>query len=465
MRAWALRELRSSAGRYASSIAVVAVVSAFAVLLIEAISVAVVVSKRAGMDQGSGAVALGSVGAVFLGVAVVVAVIVVGNTFAAVYAGRIRDIATLRLLGATAKQVRRTALLDGTAVGITGAVVGIAVGIALGFAGLALAAAAAATTLDFEWNAQLLLVPLIGGTVATVLAARTGVRDVALVSPAEAARSLPAGRREPEAVTRRRVVTGTVLIVIGAALLALGAAAGYVTPAGVLVAFVGGVVSIAGVITAAPVILPPVVVLLARVLPATASTRLAAANLRLESVRTARTVLAVTIGVTVLTMFQVAGLMMIRAFRSFAGGAASTAQGEQAVGGLLTVVDVLTSFSVIVAAIGLASTLAISVLHRRRELGVLRAVGFTGGQARRMLLTEGVLVASAGAVVGLLLGIVYGWVGAVSVFGRHVAGPPEISPVFMAAVAVCAITFGAIASVAPGRRASRVPPAVALLDV
>ena len=111
MTAWAMRELRRSAGRYAASVAVVAVVTAFAVLLITAIGAFTGAARAQGADVGTTKVMLAVVGGVFLGIAVVVAVIVVSNTFSTIAAGRIKDIAVLRLIGATGKQVRRTALV------------------------------------------------------------------------------------------------------------------------------------------------------------------------------------------------------------------------------------------------------------------------------------------------------------------------------------------------------------------
>src|SRR3954453_3673171 len=103
MRTWAVRRLKESAGQYAASAAVVAVVAAFAVLLLEAIDVlhrAVAVAKADGGATAGGAtaVALGSFGAVFLGIAVLTAAVVVTNPFPTVYAGRLREIALLRLV-------------------------------------------------------------------------------------------------------------------------------------------------------------------------------------------------------------------------------------------------------------------------------------------------------------------------------------------------------------------------------
>ncbi|WP_263731158.1 FtsX-like permease family protein [Cellulomonas sp. SG140] len=465
MTAWALRELRRSAGRYAASVAVVAVVTAFAVLLITAIDAFTDAARAQGADVGATKVMLAVVGAVFLGIAVVVAVIVVSNTFSTIAAGRIKDIAVLRLIGATGKQVRRTALVDGSAVGAVGALVGIGSGLGIGAIGVELMRSWAHLTVSFPWSVQLVVVPFAGAVVATVLAAIVGVREVSGVSPSEAARSLPDGRRVSTTVRRRRIAAGLVLGGLGVLFLVGGVLIGYATPLGLLVAFFGGLFSSVGVVLSAPVILPPLVSVLGRLVPRAASPRLAAANLRHDSIRTSRTVLAVMIGVTVLTMFQVAGQMAVTSFRNYAGPAQNLAEVQSAIRGMLIAVDALTSFSVVVAVIGLASTLAISVLQRRRELGTLRAVGFTGGQARSMLLTESLLVAGTGAVGGLVLGSVYGWVGAVSVYGKHASRTLELPWLFVLAVAAGALLLGVVASLAPGRRASRVPPAVALMDI
>ena len=466
MTAWALRELRRSGGRYAASVAVVAVVTTFAVLLITAIGAFTGAARAQGADVGTAKAVLEVVGGVFLGIAVTVAVIVVSNTFSTIAAGRIKDIAVLRLIGATGKQVRRTALVDGTAVGVVGAVTGIGAGLGLGAIGVELMRSWAHLTVSFPWSVQLVVVPFGGALVATVLAAIVGVREVSGVSPSEAARSLPEGRPVSNAVRRRRIAAGVVLGGLGLALLVCGVLVGYaMPPLGLMIAFFGGLLTSIGVVLAAPVILPPLVSLVARLAPRAAAPRLAAANLRHDAVRTSRTVLAVMIGVTVLTMFQVAGNMAVMSFRSYTRPVQDMEQVQQAIRGMLVAVDVLTSFSVVVAAIGLASTLAISVLQRRRELGTLRAVGFTGSQARSMLLTESLLVAGTGAVGGVVLGSLFGWVGAVSAYGKYADRTLQLPWLFVLAVGAGALLLGVVASLAPGRRASRVPPAVALMDI
>jgi len=72
------------------------------------------------------------------------------------------------------------------------------------------------------------------------------------------------------------------------------------------------------------------------------------------------------------------------------------------------VVYVLLALSVLIAVIGIINTLALSVLERTRELGLLRAVGMQRKQVRRMVRTESVVVSVLGGVVGLIVGVALG---------------------------------------------------------
>ena len=74
---------------------------------------------------------------------------------------------------------------------------------------------------------------------------------------------------------------------------------------------------------------------------------------------------------------------------------------------LLGLVYALLSLSVIVALLGIVNTLALAVHERTRELGLLRAVGMSKRQVRRMVRAESVITALIGAVLGLVLGIVF----------------------------------------------------------
>jgi putative ABC transport system permease protein len=121
---------------------------------------------------------------------------------------------------------------------------------------------------------------------------------------------------------------------------------------------------------------------------------------------------------------------------------------------LLGLVFGLLALSVIVALLGIVNTLALAVHERTRELGLLRAVGMSKRQVRRMVRAESVITALIGAVLGLVLGIV---------FAVIVSRPLEADGfvltfpvVTLIAVTILAAIAGVIAAIPPARRASKV---------
>jgi putative ABC transport system permease protein len=135
---------------------------------------------------------------------------------------------------------------------------------------------------------------------------------------------------------------------------------------------------------------------------------------------------------------------------------------------LVTVVvfSILTGFSALIAAIGMVNNLSLSVLQRTRELGLLRALGFTAAQVRRMILAESAQLTLAATLVGLVLGVVYGWAGAQSLLGGIQETPrlvvPTVPFVLIGVVVVAAGVLTLAASIVPSRRATRVAPVAAL---
>jgi putative ABC transport system permease protein len=129
-------------------------------------------------------------------------------------------------------------------------------------------------------------------------------------------------------------------------------------------------------------------------------------------------------------------------------------------GGVLNLFYVLLALSVIVSLFGMVNTLVLSVFERTRELGMLRAVGMTRRQARRMIRHESVITALIGAALGLPLGLGFAALltEALSKFGIGFSVPLATLGVF-AAVAVVA---GIGAAVLPARRASRLNVLAAL---
>jgi putative ABC transport system permease protein len=147
---------------------------------------------------------------------------------------------------------------------------------------------------------------------------------------------------------------------------------------------------------------------------------------------------------------------------SVSGAAVERASFEQVVDTALGIVLGLLAVAVVIALIGVANTLSLSVIERRRESATMRAIGVTTGQLRWMLAIEGMLIAGVGAVLGIVLGLVYGWAGslaALGVMGDVVLGVPWRD---VALVAVVALVAGLLASVLPGRSAVRTSPVEAL---
>jgi putative ABC transport system permease protein len=110
-----------------------------------------------------------------------------------------------------------------------------------------------------------------------------------------------------------------------------------------------------------------------------------------------------------------------------------------------------------VGAVGVANIMIISVLERRSEIGLRRALGATSQQIRRQFLGEAILLAALGGVAGVLAGVAGTTLYAVS-RGWHVVVPFEAC----AGGIVLAVEVGALAGLVPAVRASRMPPAVAL---
>jgi putative ABC transport system permease protein len=122
---------------------------------------------------------------------------------------------------------------------------------------------------------------------------------------------------------------------------------------------------------------------------------------------------------------------------------------------LLALFYILLALAVVIAVIGIINTLALSVLERVRELGLLRALGMTRRQLRAMIRWEAIIIAVLGAVLGLVVGAFFGWT---VVRALHSSGITEFSvPVgTLIGFVVFAALAGVLAAVFPGRRAARI---------
>ena len=120
---------------------------------------------------------------------------------------------------------------------------------------------------------------------------------------------------------------------------------------------------------------------------------------------------------------------------------------------LIAIVYVLLALSVLIAVLGIVNTLALSVLERTRELGLLRAVGMGRRQVRRMVRVESVLIAVFGAALGIVVGVALG-IALTSALKDQ--GVTEIAIPWLQLIVflVLAALAGVLAAVLPGRRAA-----------
>lgn len=125
---------------------------------------------------------------------------------------------------------------------------------------------------------------------------------------------------------------------------------------------------------------------------------------------------------------------------------------------------VIRAVVLVVVVLGIASVLVVSVVQKRREIGILRAMGATRGQIARVFLLQGGLVGAVGSVFGVLLALALIWV--FTFFVRGPDGGPlfpiTLAPRTMLVVSLVATLCGVLAAVAPARRAAALDPAQAI---
>jgi len=154
---------------------------------------------------------------------------------------------------------------------------------------------------------------------------------------------------------------------------------------------------------------------------------------------------------------------LTEALKEFPNAKAATREKfiDNQISGLNTVLNilyVLLALSVVVSLFGIINMLVLTVFERTREIGMLRAIGMTRRQVRRMIRHESVITALIGGVLGILLGIVLGGLLVARVEFIEFSLPTTQLVVF----AIMTVVVGILAAIFPARRAAKLDPLKAL---
>ena len=120
---------------------------------------------------------------------------------------------------------------------------------------------------------------------------------------------------------------------------------------------------------------------------------------------------------------------------------------------LINAVNALLAMSLLVALIGIVNTMTLSIIERRQELGMVRALGMTRGQVGAMVALEAVLLGVLGTLIGVGTGLFLGWV-LVGSLGQGISLNADWGRI--ALIALAGVAVGGLASLLPTRRATRV---------
>jgi putative ABC transport system permease protein len=419
-----------------------------------------------GEHAGSMGAILQVVSTVFILIAVYVAAVVIVNAVDTVLAGRLPQIALLRLLGARASTLRSTVMRGVGVVGAVSAVLGAAVGtLAAGVLRVELVHGGHLPHQHYPVTSAWLVAPVLTVGAASALAGWVGSRGVLRVTPAAAMSGSAATDTDPRRLTKARSTISVSLIAGGALLLVVAALLGEGTSlGGFLVAFVGSATASTGLLVGARMVIPGLVSHTSRLLGRTPEARIAGRNALKDPLRTTRSTMGLVIGVTLVTTFA-SGLTALR--RSVSSwpdmSAAQQAQAHRAIGNTTQVLVAVVVITSLISAVGFVSTMSLTVIQRRREIGLLRALGFTRRQVRRMITLESAALSATAVAFGMALGLVFGSVAAQSLVGRFTSGFVWGLPwPVLAATVVAALVLVLAAARPPARRAVRVTPVEAL---
>jgi putative ABC transport system permease protein len=418
-------------------------------------------------ESGNGMAAiLDVVATVFIGIAVYVATIVVVNAVDTVLAGRLSQIALLRLLGARGKSLRSAVVRGATLTGVVGAMTGVVVGtIATDVFRAVLVSRGTLPESDYPLASTLLVLPLVFMAPACALAGWIGSRRILRVSPAAALSdstvAAPLTRRTSvvRAVLALLMIGGGALLLVVAMVLGEGSRL-----VGFLVAFAGSVTAGTGLLVGARFVIPALVRVVGRLLGAGPVARVAARNAVLDPLRTTRSTMGLVVGVTLVTTFASGLRALQQSVDSWEGlTAAEAVHAHQVLSTTTAIMVAIVVISSVISAVGFVSTMSLTVIQRRREIGLLRTLGLTQHQVRRMITLEAAALSGTAVAFGIALGLVFGSVGAQSLVGSQTDGFVWGLPWgILAVIAVGGLLLVLVSARPPARRAIQVSPIEAL---
>jgi putative ABC transport system permease protein len=235
-------------------------------------------------------------------VALLVGSFLIANTFAMLVTQRSREIALLRAIGATQRQVRRSVLLEATMVGLIASAFGLAIGIAIAklLIGLLKSVLIDVDTPSLAITPGTVVSALLIGVVVTVVSAWLPTRRATKIPPIAALRQN--ALETPTVVSVRRILAGAIPAVLGIVLIVAGSGS---TPKFALAAG-GGALLVLGSVLLSPLLSRPALGLLSALIPGrSTAARLADENVRRNPRRSASTANALLIGLTLVTGFTV----------------------------------------------------------------------------------------------------------------------------------------------------------------
>ena len=241
----------------------------------------------------------------FAGIGLLVGTFIIYNTFSMIVAQRNRELALLRAIGASRKDVSRSVLTEALLVGVLGGAIGLGLGAAIAAGMLAFTKSQGLPSNGIEVGLSAIASAVFVGIIVTMLSAWIPARRASRIPPVEAMRESTV---EPGAGSlRRRTLTGAVLGVLAVAALVVGGLGEGSGPA--LIVAVGAVLAIVAVVLAAPALSQPFVGALGGVFQKPFGTvgRLARTNAVRNPRRSAATAFALTLGLMLVVVIGTLG--------------------------------------------------------------------------------------------------------------------------------------------------------------